>query len=131
MDVRRAKELLQHDVHAPHHLGEQEVVARAVPDVVLLLVPALRFGETEVGWWRAFGGGGSPDGGGEGVLLLCGEGCAGRGGDEGVRCRSGAGERGQCAGSGHGRVALGRDSGGEGRDPSDVLTLLSVHGCGQ
>ena len=55
-DLRRPKELLKHDVHPSQHLGEEEVVARLVPDAVLSCVPALGFGHAEVRRWWAFEG---------------------------------------------------------------------------
>lgn len=46
-DSRRSEELLENDVHAAHHLGEQEVVAEFVGGALLLLVPSYRSGHTE------------------------------------------------------------------------------------
>lgn len=54
---RRAEELLQHDVHSPHHLGQEEVVARLVEHRLLLLIPARRPGRAETLGRRALGGG--------------------------------------------------------------------------
>ncbi len=46
-NLRWPEELLQHDVHPAHHLGEQEVVPGFVHDVRLVLVPAVGRGEAE------------------------------------------------------------------------------------
>lgn len=58
--VRRAEVLLQYDVHAAHHLGEQEVAAQTVTERLGLLVPALGRLQTIV--FRRWAGGGSGTG---------------------------------------------------------------------
>ena len=64
--LRRSEELLQHDVHAPHHLREQEVVARLVKHALLLLIPSLRPGYPEALGGRPLTGGCPPGAGREG-----------------------------------------------------------------
>lgn len=61
-DVRWAEELLQHDVHPAHHLGQQEILARLVERRLFALVPALDPWETEAGGGRAGGRGGERGG---------------------------------------------------------------------
>lgn len=65
-DLRWPEELLKHDIHAPHHLGEQEVVTSAIPGARFALVPALGLRQAEVLWWWSLGRGGAEGGGGEG-----------------------------------------------------------------
>ena len=48
-DLRRAEVLLQHDVHATDHLGEEEVLGGLVNGGLGALIPALRRGQTETG----------------------------------------------------------------------------------
>lgn len=48
-DLRRAEVLLQHDVHATDHLGEEEVLGGLVNGGLRALIPALRRGQTETG----------------------------------------------------------------------------------
>jgi hypothetical protein len=43
--------LLKHDVHAPRHLGQEEVFAHAVHGALAGRVPALRLGQPEA-WGR-------------------------------------------------------------------------------
>lgn len=50
--------LLQDNVHASHHLGEEEVVAEAVCGAFGLLIPSLGSRQTVALWWRTGGGGG-------------------------------------------------------------------------
>lgn len=46
-DLRWAEVLLQHDVHATHHLSQQEVLGGLVQGRLIALVPALGSGQTE------------------------------------------------------------------------------------
>lgn len=50
-NVRWSEELLKHDVHAPRHLGQEEVFAHAVHGALAGRVPALRLGQPEA-WGR-------------------------------------------------------------------------------
>lgn len=43
------EELLEHNIHAPHHLGKQEVVANLVKGALGVLVPSLGLGKTVAG----------------------------------------------------------------------------------
>lgn len=61
-DVRWSEELLQHDVHPAHHLGQQEVFARLVEGGLFAFVPALDPWETEAGGGWAGGRGGQRGG---------------------------------------------------------------------
>ena len=40
--LRRSEELLKHNIHAAHHLGEQKVVAETVGGAFLVLIPSCR-----------------------------------------------------------------------------------------
>lgn len=55
-NLRRSEKLLQHHVHAPRHLGEQEELTRLIHGRGLALVPSLRASESEFRRRRAGGG---------------------------------------------------------------------------
>lgn len=65
---RRSEELLQHDVHPSHHLGEEEVVARLIQHALFALIPSFGRRYTKARGRGALGGGscsgGSREGGG-------------------------------------------------------------------
>lgn len=64
-NLRWSKVLLQHHVHAPKHLCQEEEPSRLIQRTLLPLIPSLWSLQSEVTWWWSTWCGGSVCGGGE------------------------------------------------------------------